>query len=93
LIEEESIVETAHYQILGETMLVSGFTRQPDDRLLPVGAQRYQISIRGDRLIIEPAAIGFTRIPVNAAEEGSKLRRVLPIFHDSTVEYQRADKH
>jgi hypothetical protein len=91
LIEEESIFETAHYQILGDKLLVSGFTRQPDNRLLPVESQCYQISVRGHRLSVEPASIGFTSIPEKGAGGGSWLRKVLPAFHGSTVEYHRAD--
>jgi hypothetical protein len=92
LSQDGVIIESANYRIQGEELEVSGFIRQPDNLLLPVGPQRYQISIRVDRLIVRLADTGFTNVPCRA-DEGSKLRRVLPPWHGTTLQFQRVDIH
>lgn len=90
LIRNKVVVESADYRIAGDVLEVSGFTQQPENRLLPVNQQRYQLFLRGDRLLIKPATTGFTSIPERASE-GSGLRLVLPPWSGVTVQFQRVD--
>ncbi len=91
LIGKDGVVESADYRIAGDILEVSGFTRQADDRPLPVNQQRYRIAIRGKRMFMQPALTGFTSVPERASEEGSSLRLVLPPWQSSTAHFQRAD--
>lgn len=92
LIRNEVMVESADYRIEGDILEVSGFTEQPDDRPLPVVQQRYQIAIRGARLIIKPAPSGVNWVPDRRhAEGGNSLLFVLPPWSGVTAHFQRMD--
>jgi hypothetical protein len=62
------------------------------DDPLPVNPQCFQITIRGARLQITPATIGFTPVPENTAWERSALRGVLPAWHGKSVTFWRRHK-
>ncbi len=91
LIRNRAIIESADYEIIGDSLWVSDFKSQSRDHLLPVDQQRYEISIYDNRLIVKPATTGFTRIPENSALEGSGLRLVLPPMHGVISQFQRAN--
>jgi hypothetical protein len=85
------MIESADYEIVGDALWLSNF-KSRSDHLLPVDHQRYQISIRDDRLIVKPATSGFTHIPEHAADEGpSWLRMELPPWQGVNRQFQRAD--
>lgn len=90
LIGQQEVVESADYRIVGDELEVSGFRQQPDDRLLTVNQQRYQIITRGDRLLIKPAPAGFTSVPLDRshAADGS-LRYVLPPWSGQSSKFHR----
>jgi hypothetical protein len=91
LIQNDALIELADYRIVEDVLEVSGFSRWPDNRPLPVVLQRYRISIRGHHLIVTSASNQPNQVPEIEAEEGSSLRRVLPAFPGRTVQFLRAD--
>ncbi len=91
LIRNGAIIESAEYEIIGDSLWVSDFKSQSRDHLLPVDQQRYEISVYDNRLIVKPATSGFTHIPENSALEGSGLRLVLPPWQIVISQFQRAD--
>jgi hypothetical protein len=91
LIQNEELIETADYRIVGEVLEVSSFKLQPGDRDLEINQQKYRISIHGDQLALKAADKGFTPIAEKMQWEKSNLRKVLPPWHGPIIRFERAD--
>lgn len=91
LVRNGKMIESADYQIVGDVLMISGFTDQPSGRDLELQSQCYRISIHGSQLTINAADIGFTRVPEHLQFEKSGLRTVLPFWQGHIVHYQRAE--
>lgn len=94
LFRNDSIIESADYQLVGHVLQVFRFKLQPGDQELEINQQCYRFSIRGDRLNVTSADIGFT--PVISIDRprdrsgGSHMRQVLPRWHGAILHFQRA---